>query len=387
MWYFDSPHIVYGEDALSHLETLQGSRAFIVTDPNMVALGYVELVKQPLKRAGFETAVFAEVEPDPSVETVLRGAEAIRAFGPDWIIGLGGGSSMDAAKAIWVLYERPEVAPAEINPFDTYHLRQKARLVAIPTTSGTGSEATWAIVLTDTQEQRKMGLGTRECLPDIAIVDPIFVKKLPASITADTGMDALTHAFEAYVNSWHNDFTDGLALQAIKLIFTYLPRAYAHGDDMEAREHMHNAATIAGMACSNSLFALAHSLGHALGAIFHLPHGRAVGLFLPYTIEYAAPAGCARYLDIAQFLGMPAHTEIEAGARLAEKVRTLARDVHQPLSIAEAGVSRQAFEEHLEKLTDYAETDTQTITSPRVPTREEFERLFRHAYEGRSIDF
>ena len=387
MWYFDSPHIVYGQDALSHLESLRGQRAFIVTDANMARLGFVDLVQQPLQAAGIQVAHFADVEPEPSTATAARGAEIMRAFEPDWIIGLGGGSCLDAAKAMWILYERPDVAPDEINPFDTYDLRTKARLIAIPTTSGTGSEATWAIVLTDTAERRKLGLGTRECIPDIAILDPVFVKDLPAGITADTGMDALTHAFEAYINTWHNDFTDGLALQAIRLIFEHLPRAHADGRDMEAREHMHNAATIAGLACSNSLFALAHSLGHSLGAVFHVPHGRAVGLFLPYSIEYAAPAGQARFVDIARALGMPASSEVEAGAALAGAVRDLARRIGQPLTIAEAGAPRDAFEAQMEGLIDRAESDSQTITSPRVPDRAEFEQLFRCAYEGRRVDF
>jgi len=387
MWYFDSPHIVFGEDALSHLSTLKGSRAFIVTDKTIAKLGFVERVKQVLTNAGFEVAVFDDVEPDPSVQTVLQGAAAMRDHSPDWIVGLGGGSCLDAAKAMWILYERPDVTPEEINPFDTYDLRQKARLVAIPTTSGTGSEATWGVVLTDTECQRKMGLGTRECIPDCAIVDPFFVRNLPAPITADTGMDALTHAFEAYVNTWRNDFTDGLALQAIRLVFEYLPRAVANGGDMEAREHMHNAATIAGLAFGNSLCALAHSLGHSLGAVFHLPHGRAVGLFLPYTIEYFASAGGARYRDIAHLLGLSRDSDRAAGLALATHVRALAKTIGQPLTLAEAGVSREAFESNLEKLIDNAETDTQTIASPRVPTRAEFERLFWYAYEGRSIDF
>lgn len=387
MWYFDSPQIVYGEDALSHLEMLRGKRAFIVTDPTISQLGYVERVDRVLKGAGLETACFREVEPEPSVQTVVAGSKEMLAFEPDWIVALGGGSVMDAAKGMWILYERPEIAPDEINPFDTYDLRRKAKLVAIPTTSGTGSEATWAIVLTDTQEQRKLGLGTRECIPDIAIVDPAFVMKLPPAITADTGMDALAHAFEAYVNTWHNDFTDGLALQAIKLIFTHLPRTFADGADAEAREHMHNAATIAGLACSNSLFALAHSLGHSLGGLFHIPHGRAVGLFLPYTIEYAAPAGCARYIDIARALGFQAENELEAGALLATQVRELARQIGQPTTIAGAGVQPDAFEAQLGSLIEHAESDSQTITSPRVPDHDEFERLFRYAYLGRCIDF
>jgi alcohol dehydrogenase class IV len=387
MWYFDSPHIVYGEDARCVLETVEGRRAFIVTDPTMVRLGFVDEVRRRLESAGLEVAVFSEVEPEPSLQTAVRGAEAMRAFEPDWIVGLGGGSCLDAAKAMWIMYERPDVTPDSINPFDTYHLRQKARLITIPTTSGTGSEVTWAIVLTDTAEQRKLGLGTRECVADIAIVDPYFVQGMPARLTADTGMDALTHAFEAYVNTWHNDFSDGLALQAIKLIFTYLPRAYRDGKDMEAREHMHNAATIAGLACSNSLFALAHSLGHSLGALFHIPHGRAVGLFLPYTIEYSAPSGAARYADIARFLGLPADDEETAAWALSARVRQLMHEIDQPQSIAALGIARADFDAQLEALVDRAESDSQTVTSPRVPDRGEFARLFVYAYEGRPIDF
>jgi alcohol dehydrogenase class IV len=387
MWYFDSPHIVYGEDALSHLETLYGHKAFIVSDVNMLRLGFVDMVKQPLQRAGMEVAAFCEVEPDPSLQTVQRGVEAMSAFGPDWIVGLGGGSCMDAAKAMWVLYERPDVSPEAINPFDTYGLRQKARLVTIPTTSGTGSEVTWGIVLTDTEARRKMGLGSRECVADIAIVDPIFVRKLPAGITSDTGMDALTHAFDAFMNTWHNDFSDGLAIQAIKLIFAYLPRAYRDGSDAEARERMHNAACIAGLAFSNSLCALPHSLGHSLGALFHTPHGRAVGLFLPYVIEFSAPAGAARLAELAGALGLPAGSEAEAAQILAQRVRALAQEIGQPLSIAAAGIQRDEFEAQLEKLVENAETDTQTVASPRIPDHAEFERIFRYAYDGRSVDF
>jgi alcohol dehydrogenase class IV len=387
MWYFDSPHIVYGEDALSHLETLGGTRAFIVTDSNVLRLGFVDLVRRPLEKAGFAVAAFAEVEPDPSVQTVLRGVEAMRAFAPDWIIGLGGGSSMDAAKAMWVLYERPDISPESINPLETYNLRQKARLVTIPTTSGTGSEATWGIVLSDTVEQRKMALGNRECLADFAIVDPIFVGKLPASITSDTGMDALAHAFDAYVNTWHNDYSDGPALQAIRLVFDYLPRAYADGADAEAREHMHNAAAIAGLAFSNSLCCLSHGMGHALGAYFHLPHGRCVGLCTPYTLEFFAPAGVARLTDLAYWLHLPAETEEQAAGALAGRIRALARQIGQPTSLAEAGVSRPDFDAHLERLMDHAEADSQTLTSPRLPDRDELGKLFEYVYEGKPVDF
>jgi alcohol dehydrogenase class IV len=388
VWYFNSPEVVYGEDALSHLDTLQGERAFIVTDPTILKLGFVDIVKEHLNAAGMQVAVFAEVEPDPSLQTVRRGAEIMHDFAPDWIVGLGGGSSMDAAKAMWILYERPDLDPAEINPFIKLGLRQKARLITIPTTSGTGAEATWFIVLTDTRAQRKLGLGTREALADIAIVDPTLVAHLPPQITANTGMDALTHAVEGYNSAWRNDFCDGLCLKAIQLIFEYLPRAYANGsEDFEAREKMHNAACIAGLGFGNSMAALAHALGHTLGGVFHVPHGRAVGLFLPYTIEFTARGGGTRYAEIARFLSLPAGDEAEGAASLVQAIRDLARRIDQPLTIRELGIAQEDFEVNLPRLAANAETDTSMVTSTRVPSTEQNKQLFRYAYGGREVDF
>ncbi len=388
MWFFNSPEIVFGEDALSYLEELEGRRAFIVTDENIVRLGFAEDVQKRLKQAGIESQVFAGVEPEPSLQTVRRGAAAMRAYEPDWIIGLGGGSCMDAAKAMWILYERPDMEPDAISPLERLGLRKKARLICIPTTAGTGAEVTWAIVLTDREEGRKLGLGTREAVADIAIVDPAFTLHLPRDLTAATGMDVLTHAVEGYSSTWANDFTDGLCLQAARLVFEYLPRAVEHGADApEAREKMANAATIAGLGFGNSMAALAHAMGHSAGAVFHLHHGRVVGLFLPYTIGYTANGGVGRYRDLAAFLGLPAESEEEAGKALAEAVRDLARRIGEPTSLQEAGVSRQDFEEHLERLCDLAEADPTIVTSRRIPTRDELARLFRHAYTGRLVDF
>ena len=288
MWFFNSPEIVFGEESLSYLEQLEGKRAFIVTDAVIARLGHVARVKEALQAAGFDVAVFDGVEPDPSIETARAGAAAMTEFQPDWIVGLGGGSSLDAAKAMWILYERPDIDPEGINPIEKLGLRRKARFLAIPTTSGTGSEATWAIVLTNVAERRKLGLGSREAMPDIAILDPSFVMSMPPRVTADTGMDALTHAIEGFTCQWHNDFSDGPCLKAAQLVFEYLPRAYTDGNDLEARTKMHNAACIAGMGFGNSSASLAHGMGHALGGVFHVPHGRAVSLFLPYVIEFCA---------------------------------------------------------------------------------------------------
>jgi len=387
MWYFVSPEIVFGEEALDALDELKGQRALIVTDTTLVQLGLVDKVKAHLDKAGIEAHVFDAVEPDPSVQTVRQGVDVAREVEPDWIIGLGGGSPMDAAKAIWVLYERPDLDPAEINPFITLGLRQKARLITIPTTSGTGAEVTWGIVLTDTEEQRKMGLGSRENVADIAIVDPAMVVDMPPQLTADTGLDALTHAVEGYTCAWHTDLTDGLCITAARLVFEYLPRAVADGSDMEARERMHNAATCAGLGFGNALASMAHAMGHTLGALFHIPHGRAVGIFLPYTIEFAALEAPERFAELAAMVGC-SNQGGERGARaLARCIRDLCREIGNPNSVAEAGVDRAAYEAHLDKLIDDAFNDTQIITAVRAPSYDELRQLFLYAYKGRPVDF
>jgi alcohol dehydrogenase class IV len=388
MWFFRSPEVAFGEFALNHLATIQGSKALIITDQNIVKLGFADLVRGKLAEAGIETTVFAEVEPDPSLQTAQKAAREAHAYQPDWIIGLGGGSCMDAAKAAWFLYERPDMDLRNLTPFEHLGLRAKARFVAIPTTSGTGSEVTIFSVLTDTEEKRKVGLGSGELLPDLAIVDPVFTMNLPPQITADTGMDVLTHAIEAYSCTWRNDFTDGLCLKSIQLVFDYLPRAYENGaHDLIAREKMHNAAAIAGLGFGNSFAALAHALGHSLGAAFHTAHGRAVGLFLPYTVEFAANAGEGRYAEIARFLGLPAADDEEGAASLVAAIRELAQRIGLPATARELGISKETYTQALPVLIDNTETDTQMVSSCRVPDTPEVEALFRYAYEGKPIDF
>jgi len=389
MWFFRSPEIVFGEDALTHLAELQGSKALIVTDENIAALGLAARVQAILAGAGIETAVFAEVEPNPSMQTVERGAKVALEVGPDWIVGLGGGSCMDAAKSIWILYERPDLTPDGVAPVGRLGLRQKARMIAIPTTSGTGAEVTWPIVLTDLAEHRKVSVGHAENIPDLAIVDPAFVARLPRSITADTGMDVLTHAVEGYTSNWHNDFADGLCLKAVQLVFEFLPRAYGQGaDDPEAREHMHNAATIAGLGFGNSMAAMAHALGHSLGALFPVPHGRAVGLFLPYCIEFAVRGYLpTRYAELSRFLGLPAGDEVEGAASLAEAIRDLARRIDQPTSLQSAGITAEAFEAKLAQLIENALNDSAMTINPRFPDEEETEKVCRYVFAGRPIDF
>jgi alcohol dehydrogenase class IV len=387
MWYFASPKVIFGEGALDTLDELAGRRALLVTDATLVQMGLVDRVQSHLKCAGIEVRVFDAVEPDPSVQTVCRGAQFAQEYQPDWIVAVGGGSPMDAAKAIWVLYERPDLEPAAINPLVDLGLRQKARLVTIPTTSGTGAEVTWFIVLTDTVEQRKMGVGSRENLADIAIVDPAMAAGMPPRLTADTGLDALTHAIESYTCTWHTDFSDGLCLGAVRNILAYLPRAVADGSDMEARERMHNAATCAGLAFGNTMASMAHALGHTLGALFHVPHGRAVALFLPYTIEFVARDMPQRYVALAELLGC-AHTETASAARaLAEHIRALCYRVGNPTSVAEIGIERSAYEAQLPKMLDDANNDSQMIAAARLPSYEELQQLFLYAYTGQAVNF
>jgi len=385
MWLFKSPEIVYGEGALDTLEQVSGQRAFIVTDVNMVKLGFAERVAGYLQRAGMEIQIFDEVQPNPTYQVVLKGKELCIAFEPDWVVGLGGGSAMDAAKAIYVLYERPDMEVEEINPLVPLGLGKKARLMAIPTTSGTGAETTWLVVLTDQVAHKKTVLGSRENVPHLAIVDPSFTMGLPPTITADTGMDVLTHAVEGYTSLWINDFSDGLCLQAIRLVFRYLPRAWADGQDAEAREKMHNAATIAGLGFGNSNAALAHALGHPMSPALGVPHGRAVGLFLPYTIQFTAGRMADRYAEIARFMGLPAGSSEEGTASLVQAVRDLAGRIGQPLTVADLGISRQAFEAALPKMVEDGMIDTTTCA--RCPDDEEMEKLYQYAYEGKTVDF
>lgn len=387
MWHFVSPGIVFGDGALDALDELRGERALVVTDATLVELGLVERVKAHLDKAGIDVHVFDAVEPDPSVQTVRQGAEVAQDVAPDWIVGLGGGSPMDAAKALWVLYERPDLEPAEINPFIDLGLRQKARLITIPTTSGTGAEVTWGIVLTDTEEQRKMGLGNRENVADIAIVDPAMAAGMPPRLTADTGLDALTHAVEGYTCTWHTDVTDGLCVKAARDIFRYLPRAVEDGSDMEAREKMHNAATCAGLGFGNAMASMAHAMGHALGATFNIPHGRAVGVSLPYTVEFAARDAPQRFADLAARLDVLGADGEEGARALAESIRDLCSQIGNPTSVAELGVERPAYEAELDKLMDDAFNDTQMVTAARSPSYEELRQLFLYVYEGCLVDF
>ena len=360
MQWFRVPERIYHEfGSLSYLEKLpNASRIMIVTDRMMVQLGYVDKVMNQLRKRKnpIMIDIFSDVEADPSVETVLSGAEAMRKFKPDTIIALGGGSPMDAAKAMWLFYENPEAnfddlrlkfADIRKRVFKFPKLGRNAQLVAIPTTSGTGSEVTSFTVITDKVNNIKYPLADYELTPDVAIIDPTLVMSVPPSVTADIGVDVLTHAIEAYVSIMATDYTDALALKAIQLVFDYLPRAYRNGNDKEAREKMHNASCMAGMAFTNSFLGINHSLAHKLGGEFHIAHGRANAILLPHVIKYNAQKPTKfvafpkykdfiadkKYAEISRFLGLKCNTVEEGVESLIDAVNNLLSELNIPKSI------------------------------------------------------
>lgn len=405
-WFKIPPRIYFESGSLQYLEKMPKIRkAFIVTDPAMVKLGYVDKVLYHLrKRLEYvHSEIFSEVEPDPSVDTVMRGVEMMNAFQPDVIIALGGGSPMDAAKGMWLFYENPELSFDGLRQkfldirkrvFKYPKLGSKAQMVAIPTTSGTGSEVTSFAVITDKSKGMKYPLADYELTPDVAIIDPNLVMSMPKSITADTGMDVLTHAIEAYVSIMASDYTDALALKAIQLVFDYLPASY-NGDKL-AREKMHNASTMAGMAFANAFLGINHSLAHKLGAEFHIPHGRANAILLPHVIRYNATKPSKfvsfpkyerfiadeKYAEIARFLGLPSSTVNEGVTSLIHAVKSLMQKLNMPFSIQECGVPEKEFEAKVEWLADKAFEDQCTTANPRLPLVSELANIYRQAYRG-----
>ena len=407
-WFKIPPKIYFEYNSIQYLEKMPNiSRAFIVTDETMVKLGNIDKVLWYLrKRSTYcHAEIFAEVEPDPSVDTIMRGVEAMNHFQPDVIIALGGGSAMDAAKGMWMFYEHPDISFSGMKQkfFDirkrAYHfpeLGKKAKLVCIPTTSGTGSEVTSFAVITDKKNNIKYPLADYELTPDVAIVDPQFVMSVPKAVTADTGMDVLTHAIEAYVSVLASDYTDGLALHAIRMVFKYLKRAYDNGADKEARERMHNASCIAGMAFTNAFLGINHSLAHKLGSAYHIPHGRANAILLPYVIAYNAqrPTKFAtwpkyehfiadkRYAEIAEALGLPCSTTEEGVQSLIKAITDLQDSMNVPRSIQSQGIAEKVFMENLDEVADEAHADQCTPANPRYPLISELKEILVQAYYG-----
>lgn len=401
MWFYYSPTIIFGEDALDHLENigedLEKKKVFIVTDPGIIKVKLVDILTDKLKELGFEFKIFDKVEPDPREETIGKGAEICCKYEPDLIIGLGGGSSIDAAKAIFVLYERPDLSIDDIHPFLKLNLRKKTMFVAIPTTAGTGAETTWVVMVTRIQDGINMKLeqSNREVIPDVAILDPRFCKTLPPKLTAITGLDAVGHAIEAVIALWKNDYSFTLSLGAYDLIRNYLPRAYSNGNDMEAREKMQNAAAMAGISFGNSQVILNHSLAHTFGATFHIPHAVGVGVFLPYVMQFSMKDPEIEQLlgKFSKMLGISNWTDTNtvASKKLVEDLQKLQDKVNFPRSLKEVldgmGISKEQLDEKMELLIQQIYESAVSSMSPRMPTKEEYVKIITYAYEGKNIDF
>ena len=385
--------IYFGKGCMEEvLKNLKGKKAIIVLGGgSMKRFGFLDRAVNALKQANIEVELFENVEPDPSVETVMKGAEAMRKFQPDWIISMGGGSPIDAAKAMWAFYEYPETTFEQlITPFNFPELRQKAKFLAIPSTSGTATEVTAFSVITDYSKGIKYPLADFNITPDIAVVDPELAETMPKTLTAHTGMDALTHAIEAYVSTLNSPFTDPLALRAIQMVFEYLPASY--NGDMKAREQMHYAQCLAGMAFSNALLGIVHSMAHKTGAAFstgHIPHGEANAMYLPYVIKYNAKDATAlkRYADIARFVKLEGKTDEELMHALCAKIDEFNKLLNIPKTLKEFGINEAEFKEKVNAIAANAVGDACTGSNPRSITPDQMAKLFTAIYYGEKVDF
>ena len=408
MQWFKVPSKIYFErDAVQYLQKMKNvNKVMIVTDEAMVKFGFLQRVIEQLhlRRNEVVYTVFADVEPDPDISTVRRGAEVMKSFAPDTIIALGGGSVMDAAKVMWMFYEQPQIDFRDLvqkfmdirkRAFKFPELGEKAKYVGIPTTSGTGSEVTPFAVISDKQHNRKYPLADYSLTPTVAIVDPAFVMTVPPHVVADTGMDVLTHAVEAYVSTLANDYTDGLALQAIKIVFQYLESSVKNAD-FESREKMHNASTMAGMAFANAFLGISHSMAHKIGGYFHTVHGRTNAILLPYVIRYngTRPAKTAtwpkynyyradeKYQDIARLLGLPAATPEEAVSAFAQAVYELGERVGIKMSFRDQGIDEKTWMAAAEEIAYLAYEDQCSPANPRLAMVSDMKEILEDAYYG-----
>lgn len=407
-WFKVPPKIYFEAGSIKYLSKMQGiSRAFIVTDQSMVKLGYVDKIIYQLEKHAnrVHIKIFSDVEPDPSFDTIDRGVEAMGEFNPDVIIALGGGSAIDAAKGMWLFYEHPDVDKEGLKlkfldirkrTYKYPKLGLKAKFVAIPTTSGTGSEVTSFAVITDKNNNVKYPFADYELTPDVAIIDPDLVLSLPKTLTADTGMDTLTHAIEAYVSNMASDFTDGLAEKAGELIHKYLLRAYENGNDREAREKVHNASCIAGMAFTNAFLGVNHSLAHKLGGEFHIAHGRCNAILLPYVIRYNASKPSKfvsfpkyeyyiadeKYANFAKKIGLDVKDTEDGVNKLIEMVKTMNEKLGIPRSFKEYGINEEEYMNKLDTLANHAFEDQCTTANPRLPLVSELKKILIDAYYG-----
>ncbi|NEX00352.1 Alcohol dehydrogenase, class IV [Pseudobutyrivibrio sp. NOR37] len=402
---FTLPRDIYhGKGALEALKTFEGKRAIICTGGgSMKRGGFLQKVEQYLHEAGMETTLFEGIEPDPSVETVMKGAEAMQQFQPDWIVAIGGGSPIDAAKAMWIKYEYPDTTFEDMcKVFGLPKLRTKAKFCAISSTSGTATEVTAFSIITNYQKGIKYPIADFEITPDVAIVDPELAHTMPKKLVAHTGMDAMTHAIEAYVSTANCAYTDPLAIHAIEMIMNTLVKSY--NEDMEARDAMHDAQCLAGMAFSNALLGIVHSMAHKTGAAFadlgaHIIHGAANAMYLPKVIAFNAkdPVAKKRYGVIADYMHLGGANDDEKVKLLIDYLRKMNDDLNIPHSINHYGpdglpadqgfVPEDVFLERLHDIAANAILDACTGSNPRQPSQEEMEKLLKCCYYDTEVDF
>lgn len=393
---FTLPRDLYhGAGSLEELKNLKGKKAVVVVGGgSMKRFGFLQRVEEYLKEAGMDVALFEGVEPDPSVETVMKGAKLMQEFGPDWIVAIGGGSPIDAAKAMWAFYEYPDTKFEDlITPFSFPTLRTKAKFCAIPSTSGTATEVTAFSVITDYEKGIKYPLADFNITPDVAIVDPDLAETMPQKLTANTGMDAMTHAIEAYVSTLHCDYTDPLALHAIKMIHAYLVDSY--NGDKEARARMHNAQCLAGMAFSNALLGIVHSMAHKTGAAFsggHIVHGAANAMYLPKVIKFNSkePEAMARYADIARFIGLAGDSDEALTDALIAEIKEMNKklNIAPCIKLYEGGIiDEKEFNEKLATVAELAVGDACTGSNPRAIDPEQMAKLLTCCFYDTEVDF
>ena len=380
--------IYFGKDAISELKNLKGhKKAIVVTGgSSMKRGGFLQRVEDVLKETGLEVQLFEGVEPDPSIETVFRGAKAMQEFEPDVIVAIGGGSPIDAAKAMWVFYEYPNLTFDDIkDPFSMPQLRKKAIFVAIPSTSGTATEVTAFSVITDFSTHIKYPLADFEITPDIAILDSNIPVTMPKKLTAHTGMDALTHAIEAYVATARSPFSDPLALKAISDIYDSIVASY--NEDEDAREKMHIAQCLAGMAFSNALLGIVHSLAHKVGAQYDIPHGCCNAIMLPYVIQYNSKVCMERFADIARIMGLPGRTNEQLTNSLVQAIKDLNKQLNIPLSYKKYGVTEEKFNETVDFIAENAVLDPCTASNPRETDVAQMKKILTCTYYGNDVTF
>ncbi|HYA58482.1 MAG TPA: iron-containing alcohol dehydrogenase [Thermoplasmata archaeon] len=374
MWFFRAPTIVFGEESLSYLSSLEIRKAVIVTDRYLAKTELPDKVRAALP-SGAESLVVADIGEEPTLGQMTQHLEEIRRFQPEWLLGVGGGSSIDTAKILFFLYERPDLTVYDATPLVPLGLRKKCRLIAVPTTSGTGSECTWAAVLSEEPERRKHELASPEIIPDYAILDPEMVLSLPPEATRNTAVDAIVHAIEGYTSTWKNPYSDAFSEKALELILGSLPGVLAHPSDRKLRGDVHIGASMAGLSFSNSQIGLAHALGHALGARFKIPHGKTVGIFLPLVIDFNRSACEERYARLNAIFPAPYR-----GAHLADSVRRFFQGIGQAYLVKDVGVERKEYFSALEELVSGASESTGLVTNPRDSGTPELRELFTEAF-------